>query len=157
MRLSSRQARTSDDAFVSAIYFETQRELIERLFGWRGDAEERARFAKHYDRANTRILRVDGRDAGWWTVRRGPDIALDAIYLAPAFQNRGIGTALLGRLIAEGKASELAVRLSTAKLNRARGLYERLGFTVVHDDEYKVYMKLPPPRGRLKRARSTKP
>ena len=38
---------TSDDVpFIESVYFETQRSIIESLFGWRGDEVEREKFYK---------------------------------------------------------------------------------------------------------------
>lgn len=41
----TRSATTEDRLFVESIYFETQRWIIETLFGWRGDEFERSKFA----------------------------------------------------------------------------------------------------------------
>lgn len=105
------------------VYFETQRWLIEALFGWRGEDAERAKFVEFYDEANTQIVEVD------------------SIYLAADWQRAGIGTYLLQQIIAEADAAAMPVRLSTAKINPARSLYERLGFRVVEESEFKVYME----------------
>jgi ribosomal protein S18 acetylase RimI-like enzyme len=75
------------------------------------------------------------------TVQRGRDLNLDSIYLAPQQQRRGVGTILIQRLIAEADRSGMLVRLSTAKINPARQLYERLGFVVVDEGPYKVHME----------------
>ncbi len=47
------------------------------------------------------------------------------IVIAPAFQNRGIGTQLMHDVIARGKPVQLGVLFEN---HRARALYERLGF-----------------------------
>ncbi len=111
------------------------------MFGWRGDDVESERFAEQYDAANTSIVVVDGEDGGWLTVQRGSGIYLHSIYLAPKLHRRGIGTHLLQQLLDEGRERDLAVRLDTARINPARRLYERLGFTVVREDRFKVYME----------------
>jgi hypothetical protein len=56
-------------AFIETVYFDTQRWLIEKLFGWRGDDFERKKFAQIFDLATTTIVLVDGRDAGWLMVK----------------------------------------------------------------------------------------
>jgi GNAT superfamily N-acetyltransferase len=139
--ISLRPARDGDRDFVERVYFETQRWLIEALFGWSDDETERANFADSYDAANTQIITVDNEDAGWLTVQRGRDLNLDSIYLAPQQQRRGVGTILIQRLIDEADRSGMLVRLSTAKINPARQLYERLGFVVVGEGPYKVHME----------------
>ena len=102
---------------------------------------ESARFAEQYGAPNTSIVTVDGEDAGWLTVQRGSDIYLQSIYLVAKHQRRGIGTRLLQALLEEGRERGTAVRLDTARINPARRLYERLGFTTISEDRFKIYMQ----------------
>lgn len=144
-RLVLRGATPQDRAFVERVYFEMQRWLIAKLFGWRGDEAERSKFAAFYDERNTQIVQCDGEDVGWLTVVRQPDrIELDSIYILSSWQNRGLGTALLERLITESNAARKILTLGTGKINPARYLYERLGFVAVHQSEFKVYMERQP-------------
>jgi ribosomal protein S18 acetylase RimI-like enzyme len=140
-KIALRRALESDRAFVECVYFETQRWIIEALLGWRGDDVESERFAEQYDAPNTSIVTVDGEDAGWLTVQRGSDIYLQSIYLVAKHQRRGIGTRLLQALLDEGRERGTAVRLDTARINPARRLYERLGFTTISEDRFKIYMQ----------------
>ena len=137
-----RRATEQDRSFVEAIYFETQRPIIEELFGWRGDEFESANFRnKFYHEQDSSIIIVDGEAVGWLAVQRDrKKIHLDGIYLTAFVQNRGIGTSILRLLMEEAKAARLPLILSAAKINRAVKLYERLGFTTTHSDEFKVLM-----------------
>jgi GNAT superfamily N-acetyltransferase len=141
--LKLRPATSADRDFVESVYFETQRWLIERLFGWRGDDAERAKFSELYSEAESEIISIDGRDVGWMSVRTiDGALDLDAIYIIPAAQNRGIGTLLVRRTIERAKEAGVALRVSTAKINPARRLYERLGFVEIHESEFKIFMEL---------------
>jgi GNAT superfamily N-acetyltransferase len=143
MHVALRPAVASDRAFVEAVYFQTQRWLIERLFGWRGDVVEQAKFEETYSERESEIVVLDGADVGWLSVRRdagGMDI--EAIYLLPAAQKRGVGTKLVREVIKQARASGLPLTVSTAKINPARSLYERLGFVAMHESEFKVFMEL---------------
>lgn len=138
-----RPATGDDRAFVEHIYFQTQRYIIEALFGWRGDEAEKAKFADFYDMAATSIIAHSGTDVGWLAIaRRSHHIELEHLYLDEAHQSRGIGGAILRILIEEAKSAALPLRLATAKMNRARRLYERLGFVEVGTDEFKVHFEL---------------
>lgn len=140
-----RRVTADDRPFVKQVYFDTQRWLIEKLFGWRGDEIEEAKFDESYDQRNTYIVQLAGEDVGWVTVLREPDrVEVDSIYLAAAQQGQGYGTVLMERIIAEADAEGKPVTLSTAKINPARRLYERLGFTAVNQSEFKVYMRREP-------------
>jgi putative acetyltransferase len=140
-QISLRPAGAEDRDFVERVYFETQRWIIEALFGWRGQEQERANFADGYDADTTQVIVVDGEDAGWLTVQRGADIELGSLYLAPERQRKGLGTKLVQELIDEATLARLPLKLSTAKINPARNLYERLGFVEVREDRYKIYME----------------
>jgi len=49
---------------------------------------------------------------------------------------------LVGEVIKQARASGLPLTVSTAKINPARSLYERLGFVATHESEFKVFMEL---------------
>jgi ribosomal protein S18 acetylase RimI-like enzyme len=55
---------------------------------------------------------------------------LEELYIAPAFQNRGLGAAVMRHVMAQAKAQRKPVRLHVLASNRARVFYERLGFVV---------------------------
>ncbi|HEY1884077.1 MAG TPA: GNAT family N-acetyltransferase [Candidatus Cybelea sp.] len=148
MNFTLRPATTGDREFVESVYFESHRWLIERLFGWRGDEVEHARFAQHYKEAQTTIVAIEGEDTGWLSVdRRSGVITVEQVYIAAKWRNRGIGTQLLSGLIAEAAAAGIPLRLSTAKINPALRLYERLGFRAIGESEHKVLLELGSRRG----------
>jgi GNAT superfamily N-acetyltransferase len=141
--ITFRAASDDDRLFIESVFFDAHRWLIEELFGWRGDDVERQKFAEAYDQANTSIVLVDGRPAGWLTVsRRLDEISLDEIFLSSAWQNQGIGTLLIGQLVDEARAAKVPLRLATAKINPAVRLYRRLGFLAVRESGFKTFMEL---------------
>jgi GNAT superfamily N-acetyltransferase len=142
IRADLRPARAADRAFAEAVYFGTQRWLIEELFGWRGDEVERAKFDEFYRQDDASIIVTRGEDAGWMAVVRSGDvIELDGIYILPQFQRLGIGTALIRGLMLQATLEGKPLRLSTAKINPARELYRCLAFREAEEDRYKVYME----------------
>ena len=98
-----RAARLDDYGFAKQIYFETMRWIIERLFGWDGEREDR-KFAQQFRIEEVRIIVADGRDVGWIQTREADGtLYLGQLYVAPAWQRRGIGSEVLARLIAEAR------------------------------------------------------
>lgn len=84
---------------------------------------------------------VGGEDAGWLVFERREDaIEIDGLYLLPKFQKSGIGTKIIEGVIAQADSDLLPVRLGVAKINPALRLYERLGFEVVSESEFKFVM-----------------
>lgn len=117
--------------------------MIERIVGWRGDDAERLHFCESFTLGGTSIITADGSDIGWMTVQRHPEyIHLNEITILAPWQNKGIGTMLLRELIEEARNQTIPLRLSTAKINPARRLYERLGFRITGDRAFKVDMEI---------------
>ncbi|GEB47072.1 N-acetyltransferase [Microbacterium testaceum] len=120
----------------------------------RTDLERLGRYDEHRVRARmragfrpdfTRVIVVDGADAGSLTVR--PDGAsrwLEHFYLASALQGRGVGGLVLSRVLAE--PWDGPTRLNVLQGSPARRLYERAGFELDSEDEIDVYMVQRPPR-----------
>ncbi len=79
------------------------------------------------------MIRLAGRNIGLIGVERHPDWwFLDKFYLLPAYQNRGIGSYLLERLIDDAKTAQVPLRLTVLEVNPARRFYERHGFVLTH-------------------------
>ena len=92
------------------------------------------------------VAEVDGEPVGAAWLRRWPSGARGygfvdeatpelSMALLPGHRGRGIGTALLRRLLAEAARESDAVSLSVSVSNPAARLYERLGFAVVGEPE----------------------
>jgi GNAT superfamily N-acetyltransferase len=131
-----------DLAFARTIYFETMRWIIERLFGW-DEQREQEKFAAQFDVAASQIIVADGKDVGW--VQAQDDEAalwLQSLYVMPAMQRRGIGAGVLTKLIERCRRECKPLTLSVVKINPALRLYERYGFKISHEDEYKFYLRL---------------
>ena len=78
----------------------------------------------------TRVL-CDGAVAAYYRfVPDGERMELDDLYVLPAFRNKGVGTAVLRRCVAQGKPVYFYVFTQNT---RAVALYEREGFRRVED------------------------
>lgn len=78
-----------------------------------------------------RLLTDDDRGYGYVN----DDTPELAIAVKPEYRGRGVGTALLTRLLADAQMRHPAVSLSVATDNPSRRLYQRLGFTVSAEHE----------------------
>ena len=139
----AQRAGTADDFdFAYDLYRSQMAPLtIEALGRWRDDGQRpvvRAGLAG----GDVRIVELDGRPVGWLQHReREGRTELLQIYVDPAVQGRGLGTALLRELQARGLPIELSVLRNNA---RARALYQRLGFEVVSESAHKQLMRWTP-------------
>ena len=131
MQLTYEPARAED----APVIFGFAKELIERYetdpdldlemaLGWTKRKIER-RIDEY-----TRVL-CDGEVAGYY--RFAPDgdkMELDDLYVLPEYRNRGVGTAVLRRCLAQGKPIYFYVFTGNV---RAVALYEREGFRKAED------------------------
>jgi GNAT superfamily N-acetyltransferase len=144
MRISLRPALAGDAIFARTIYFDTMRWIIERLLGW-DEQLEKEKFTAQFNAAASQIIVADGKDVGWIQAQDNADaLWLQSLYVTPAMQRRGIGTEVLRRLTERTHGEHKALTLSVVKINPALRLYQRLGFNITHEDEYKFYMRLDP-------------
>jgi GNAT superfamily N-acetyltransferase len=100
----------------------------------------RQRFLSGFETESTRVVMVDEVDAGSLAIRREAGCYwLEHFYLKTEFQGTGIGSAVLkAQLAALGEAA--TIRLNVLQGSRARGLYDRFGFTVEREDPVDVFM-----------------
>jgi ribosomal protein S18 acetylase RimI-like enzyme len=98
-------------------------------------------YRQHYPGAAFDVILVDGRPAGRLYVARWPaEIRIMDISLLPEFRGGGVGSELVTRLQAEGRAAAKKVTIHVERFNRALSLYTRLGFSPV--EERGVYLFL---------------
>lgn len=143
MQTILRPARAEDFHYCEALYFAEMERTIAKL---RLDpAAHAAGFRERWDVTQVRMITLDGRDIGWLqTMTREGALFLGQLFVAPAFQRRGIGTEVMNCLIDEAKRAGQAMTLGVVKTNPALSLYRRLGFQVTHDDDRKFYMRRSP-------------
>jgi ribosomal protein S18 acetylase RimI-like enzyme len=134
--LRFRQCIESDRDWAYALKSEAYRDVVERQFGPWDEKFQQTLFAKRWNPATSMVIILGEDPVGLFSVeRKGRDIHLDEIQVACRWQNRGIGTAVVQRLIEESESSVGRISLQVLIQNtRAAKLYERLGFRVVGDN-----------------------
>lgn len=133
-----------DDAtWIAELRAVVLRDDLERL-GRYDSTRVRRRFLDAFDPAHTRIIVVDGADAGCIAVRPGGADThwIEHFYLDPALQGRGIGGAVLQRALDAG--ADRIHRLNVLQGSPALRLYERAGFVVDSEDAVDVFMTRSP-------------
>jgi GNAT superfamily N-acetyltransferase len=139
-----RPATSEDDEFLLAVYGSTrEKELAQVVWAeaqkeafvrWQFEMQRREYDARFPD-ARYEVILVDGQPAGRiWVGSDDEQIRLLDIALLKQFQNRGVGTLLVRRLMDEALGANKFLRHMVFALNNdAHRFYERLGFVVIED------------------------
>jgi ribosomal protein S18 acetylase RimI-like enzyme len=69
------------------------------------------------------------------------DVHVRELVIAPEYQGRGIGTALLRDAQARARSRGVPVHLGTFPQNRALALYQRLGFREIERSDRHVVLR----------------
>jgi GNAT superfamily N-acetyltransferase len=135
--------RTEGDMpFIERLFGSTRDELA--ITGWPEEMKQRFIAQQHF--AQNRHFELSHPGAEWLLIEqggeaigrlyvedRGGDILLVDIALMPESRGRGIGTAVIADLLAQGREAGKPISLSVYKTNPARRLYQRLGFMPAGD------------------------
>jgi GNAT superfamily N-acetyltransferase len=124
---------------LATLRVEAMRESLERL--GRFDAERaRERLRDGFAPDCTRHILAAGQRAGFVTVkRRELDLYLEHFYVRPAYQGRGIGALVLGRIFQEADQQGLPLALSALRGSDANEFYVRHGFVRCEETEWDIY------------------
>ena len=150
-----RPATPADEAFLRVVYAWTRVDEL-AITPWTDEQKaafvsmqfeaQRSYYAEIYPDAAYDVVVVDGEDAGrLYVARFDEEIRVVDIALLPPFRGRGVGELLLSQVLAEGAASGRTVVIHVEHQNRARNLYERLGFVQVEDQGVYLRMEWRPP------------
>ena len=71
-------------------------------------------------------------------------IVVEQLYLAPEHQRCGIGSAVMGDLLARASSIGSDVTLDVLRVNPARAFYAQIGFEVTHESAYRYAMRWRP-------------
>jgi ribosomal protein S18 acetylase RimI-like enzyme len=126
-----RPAVEGDREFLYWLHCATMRAVIEQTWGW-DDRWQLAEFDRRFRKFSVSVIEVKSSPAGGLWLEERPDaLYIHELQIAPAFQSRGLGTAVVETIIERAAHRGLPVDLSVVPANsRAMHLYERLGFWV---------------------------
>lgn len=104
-----------------------------------------ARFEKEFQPGVTRLIYRDCAFAGCITTYPADDgdWVVEHFYLLPEQQGRGLGDAVMRRILEEADAASATVRLSVLVESEANRFYPRYGFVETHREDFDVYYRRP--------------
>jgi len=139
-----RPVTPEDEEFLIALYAGTRAEDLAQAEWAEGQQEifvrwqfelQRREYSARFLNAHHDVIVVEGERAGrTWVGSDEKQIRLLDIALLKEFQNRGVGTLLLRRLMDQATQAGKPLRHMVFVLNNdAHRFYERLGFVVIED------------------------
>ncbi|CAN5600415.1 hypothetical protein BH24ACI2_BH24ACI2_15400 [soil metagenome] len=119
------------------------KQYVTQTWGWDNDWQQQ-NFERNFNSDVGEIIVINGTDAGFlWVIEKETETLLASIRMLPEFQNKGIGTKIIQKIIGESQKKNKPVRLQVLKINPAKKLYERLGFEIFDETKTHFLMKTP--------------
>lgn len=138
--LEFRAATPSDVEWLLDLRMATMSDYIELSGEQLSLDDQRQRVLQDFD--SIQIATRAGMDIGMMKViRRAKAWHLVQIQIAPDYQSLGLGGLLIRDLLKSAREARVPVALSVLKVNPAKRLYDRLGFTVVAEKEHSYEMQ----------------
>ena len=139
----SATATAADADALATLRVAAMRESLEQL-GRFDPRRARDRFLATFEPAHTRHIVVDGERVGFVVLRaQGEEWLLDHLYVRPASQGRGTGTAVLHDVFACADAQGRALRVGALRESPANRFYMRHGFDLVERAEWDNHYRRP--------------
>jgi len=136
-----RHSTERDVDFLYAMHVATMKYYVDQTWGW-DDAFQESVFRKNYVPAKIRVITFDGEDIGMISLEERDDVIfLRSIEILPTHQNQSIGARIIQHIIADAIPKQKPVLLNVLKVNPAKRLYERLGFSVIEETDTHFIMK----------------
>jgi ribosomal protein S18 acetylase RimI-like enzyme len=117
---------------------------VEQVWGW-DDAQQREFFDRRFRPERLQVVESGGEPVGVLSIGEEENaLFLADVEIAPEWQRRGIGSAIVRSLQERARAEGRPLELQVLRVNeRARALYERLGFREIRHDEIRARMRWP--------------
>lgn len=129
-KLNIRKIQETNRNFIYNVKKITLKSYIEQIWGKWDDEYQRKRFNDNFVLEEFHIIQYEGKDIGILSSKeKGTRIDVYNIEILPKYQNRGIGTEILKKILNKAKLNKLNVYLQVYNINKdAIRFYKRLGF-----------------------------
>ncbi|WP_245738785.1 GNAT family N-acetyltransferase [Nitrosomonas marina] len=144
MTIRIRPAEKIDYDWLLDLHHTVYRELIIEEFGYWDDDEEFGLFLKSWETKKIEIILKLEKPVGMFIVeQQGDYLWLDEVQIDPQYQNQGIGSEIILRLIFRARKLGLPLRLRVLHANQgAFRLYLKMGFQQINCGEHHYLMEV---------------
>lgn len=131
-----------DSEYLYRLSEVTMRGYVESVWGFWDDEKSRQHFdAALLNNEFQAICEAEVRVGALSWLKCDTHHQIEQLFIEPQCQNRGIGTAVVQRILKEAAAVSKPVRLRVLVSNPAKKLYERLGFVVTEATHERFFME----------------
>jgi ribosomal protein S18 acetylase RimI-like enzyme len=131
-----------DMEWLYNLHERTMREYVDKVYGWDPEREKRYFHDKaKLDRYHLILDEADEKIGALNFVAENDVIRIFRIEVLPDFQNRGIGSMILDKIIERARKEGKNIELRVLKVNPAHKLYSRRGFKVFKESDKYFYMR----------------
>ena len=139
--ISLRRAQASDSEYAYEALL-TMRPYAELTWGSWSETYGRAHTAADAEAGRSQIIHLASVPVGLLCVDKlETHLQLNALYILPRYQRRGIGAHVLRLVLEDACTSGRPVRLRVLRVNPARHFYEGHGFRVVSETPERFIME----------------
>lgn len=137
-----RPATATDYDFIYKVNEIDNKDYVIKLYGKWNEEFQKEFFKNKFQPEGIHIINVDGIDAGFMEIiYKENEIYIEELQLLPEYQNQGIGTDLITKIIRDTNKKNVTAGLRVLKINHAKNLYERLGFKVIAETDKHYIMR----------------
>ena len=150
-KITLRPVQESDNEFLLKVYGSTREQEMAQV-PWTAEQKQqfvrmqweaqKNHYAAQHRTASHEIISLEGSAAGrLYLDRSGEKFHILDITLLPEYRNRGVGSFLLGQIMAEAKEAGKPVTIYVETFNPSLRLFERLGFTPIHQEGFHLLLQ----------------
>jgi ribosomal protein S18 acetylase RimI-like enzyme len=140
--ITTRKATDDDKPFLWKLKVASLRPYVAQIYGW-DEPTQYGYFENGFHPSAIQIIQYDGQNVGMYELQESvKSWFLAVIMVLPEFQNKGIGSTIIQRMIDDIAVSNKPLRLQVFKVNPARRLYERLGFVKLGESKTHIQMEM---------------
>jgi ribosomal protein S18 acetylase RimI-like enzyme len=143
--LTRRPATKDDLELIFEILRASLGPYVRQTWGVWDEAIQRQRFDEVTKVEDHFLLELSGQTVGCLCFKESAtEVRLARLFITPQYQNRGLGTQVMREIMRLADQKSLQIQLRVLRVNPARRLYERLGFSVVGENDTHYTMRRPP-------------
>ncbi len=141
MNVTLRPVEENDRDFLWRLHCAALKPYIALTWGWDEEFQHRY-FLEHFTPFGNQVISYADQCVGMLAVdESGREVVLRNIELLPQFQGMGIGSQIISDILERAAQRGAPVSLRVLKVNPARNLYLRLGFSVIGETETHYWMR----------------